>query len=241
MEEILFLSLLAGLATTLGALVILAIDRLSEKTLILFLGLAAGIMLSVVLLDLLPSALSYGSFLTSVLGFGAGLIFLIILSGLLASLESFSNFSGGGKWRRMGYLIALGIALHDLPEGIAIAAGFTATTQLGWLLAVAIGLHNIPEGMAMATPLALSGLSPNGILGLAALVSLVTPLGTLLGLFILGLNRSLLSFLLALAAGAMVYVVFWEILPQCRKPHPRYGLAGIILGFLVIVILSLLE
>lgn len=242
MGEILFLSLMAGLATSLGAVAVLAFGRLSAKALTLFFGLAAGIMLGVVLLDLLPSAWSLGSPSALAAGFGGGLMLLKFFARLLARWQNLQGLSPyGGKWRRMGYLIALGIALHDLPEGIAIAAGFTATLRLGWLLAVAIGLHNIPEGMAMATPLHLSGLSPLRILGITGLVSLFTPLGTLLGFWLLALARSLLSFLLALAAGAMVYIVFWEMLPQCRRHDPKSGLAGIILGFLVIVILGFLE
>ncbi|WP_227762565.1 ZIP family metal transporter [Zhaonella formicivorans] len=242
MGEILFLSLLAGLATAIGALIILACGKPSEKMLAVFLGLAAGIMLSVVILDLLPSSLDYGSIHTLTAGFVAGLLLLTLLSKLL-------TFAGGQKsaardkvyLRRMGYLIAIGIALHDLPEGVAIAAGFSATLHLGWLIAVAIGLHNIPEGMATAAPLLMSGLKPSRIVGLTGLVSIFTPVGTMLGLLIVGLSKSFISFLLSLAAGAMFYIVFWEIIPESRQRHPNYSLLGMFLGFLVIFMLSIME
>jgi ZIP family zinc transporter len=141
----------------------------------------------------------------------------------------------------MGYLIAIGIALHDLPEGIAIAAGFSATTTLGWKIAIAIGLHNVPEGMITAAPLSMSGLSPFKILATTGLVSLFTPLGTLLGLLIVSLSKTYISFLLAMAAGAMIYIVLFEILPEGKKRHPNYARLGIVAGIMLIFFLLLLE
>jgi ZIP family zinc transporter len=241
MLEIMVLSGMAGLATVVGALIILAFGKPSEKNLAIFFGLAAGIMLSVALLDLVPSSVSYGSYNSLLTGSLFGLVLLKILSFILQPDKLPSSTRGEIYLRRMGYLIAIGIALHDLPEGIAIAAGFSATVNLGWKIGVAIGLHNIPEGMIAAAPLLMSGLPPGSILFILGIVSLFTPLGTLLGLLIVSLSRTYISFLLAMAAGAMIYIVLFEIIPESKKRHPNYARLGMVLGFLLIFFLRFIE
>jgi ZIP family zinc transporter len=237
MLEVMILSVMAGLATVIGALSILAFGKPAEKTLAIFFGLAAGIMLSVAVVDLLPSSFHYGNLTSLAAGLLFGLILLKVFS-LLLNLEKLNRSSRDSIYlRRMGYLIAIGIALHDLPEGIAIAAGFSATTTLGWKIAIAIGLHNVPEGMITAAPLSMSGLSPFKILATTGLVSLFTPLGTLLGLLIVSLSKTYISFLLAMAAGAMIYIVLFEILPEGKKRHPNYARLGIVAGIMLIFFL----
>ncbi|MDS1030350.1 ZIP family metal transporter [Bacillota bacterium LX-D] len=241
MFDTLLLSVLAGLATLVGALIIAAFGKPSAKTLAVFFGLAAGMMFSVVTTDLIPSSLEYGSLKTLLLGFVFGIVLLKILNKILVYLNRKNKNSTNSYLRRMGYLISIGIALHDLPEGIAIAAGFSADTKLGWLLSIAIGLHNIPEGMVTAAPLYMSGLSVRRILSIVGLVSIFTPIGTLIGLIIVSISPLYISFLLAMAAGAMSYIVFWEIVPESRKHHPNYAFCGMILGFVVILLLGVLE
>lgn len=241
MLEVMVLSVMAGLATVIGALSILAFGKPRETTLAIFFGLAAGIMFSVAVFDLLPSSLQYGDLSSMLAGLIFGLVLLKILS-LLLNMEKLSKNGRDSTYlRKMGYLIAIGIALHDLPEGIAIAAGFSATINLGWKIAIAIGLHNIPEGMITAAPLFMSGLSPLRIIATTGLVSLFTPLGTLLGLIIVSLSKTYISFLLAMAAGAMFYIVLFEIIPEGKKRHPNYARLGMVLGFLLIFFLLLFE
>lgn len=239
--EVMVLSIMAGLATVLGALIILAFGKPGEKTLAIFFGLAAGIMFSVALIDLLPSSLHYGDYISLVAGLLFGLGLLKALS-FLFKLESLSKSGRDRTYlRRMGYLIAIGIALHDLPEGIAIAAGFSATVSLGWKIAIAIGLHNVPEGMITAAPLSMSGLSPLRIIATTGLVSIFTPLGTLLGLLIVSLSQTYISFLLAMAAGAMIYIALFEIIPEGKKRYPNYAHLGMLLGVGLIFFLLFLE
>jgi len=241
MLEVLVLSVMAGLATVIGALAILAFGKPEEKTLAIFFGLAAGIMFSVAVIDLLPSSFQYGSLISMLAGLIFGICLLKVLS-LLLNLEKLSRSGRDSIYlRRMGYLIAIGISLHDLPEGIAIAAGFTATVRLGWKIAIAIGLHNIPEGMITAAPLVMSGLAPLRVLATTGIVSIFTPLGTLLGLVIVSISKSYVSFLLAMAAGAMIYIVLFEIIPEGKKRHPNYARLGMVLGVLLIIFLLLFE
>lgn len=238
MQGILILAFLAGFSTCLGAAAVLAWGRPGRRLFSLLLGLAAGVMLAVVVFDLIPEALCWGGPGRTLTGFAAGLFFMsaldLFLNGEVAAAPP------GYLYLKTGYLIAAGIALHDLPEGLAIAAGFAQPGGPGPLLVLAIALHNIPEGMATAAPLFAGGLSPRRVLALNALLSLVTPLGCWLGLFMLQALPGFLPLLLALAAGAMAYVVTQKLLPACCELSSLCAAAGLCGGFLLVVALNLL-
>ncbi|WP_243113802.1 ZIP family metal transporter [Desulfofundulus salinus] len=234
---VLLMALFAGLSTCLGAALVLIWGRPGRRSFSFFLGLAAGVMLAVVLLDLIPAALTYGSLLQAILGFAAGLLLMTALD-LIFSPENRACVHDY-RYLKMGYLIAAGIAMHDLPEGLAIAAGFGEPAHLGPLLALAIALHNIPEGMATAAPLAAGGLSPGHVLALNGLVSLVTPFGCWLGLLLIKASPAFLSSLLALAAGAMAYIVKAKLLPECLRLHPPMAYLGLFGGIVLVFFLNL--
>ena len=233
---------MAGLATVLGALIILATGRPGEKHLSILLGFAGGVMTAVVIFDLLPSSLVYGNVITATLGFLAGLCFMLILDVIIGAIHTPENYilntGRQGRLLKMGYLIAIGIALHDLPEGIAIAVGYAAKENLGLIIALAIGMHNVPEGMAIAAPLTMGRISRSKIIIICLLISLFTPAGALLGILLVSISSHYISLLLALAGGAMVYIVKNELLPEARRQHPNYARCGFILGILLIIVLS---
>jgi len=224
----LVLSLIAGLGTVAGAGILVFFGRLQPKTLAFLLGIAAGVMAAVVLFDLIPASLAYGRPLAALAGFVAGLALLALTGAVLNLLER--GTTEGSVFLRMGYLIATGIALHDLPEGLAIAAGF-ATSSIGPFLALAIGLHNVPEGLAVATPLRYGGMGSTRVIGLCVLISFVTPLGTLLGQTAIRAHGALIGPLLALAAGAMSYIVLEELWPKSRQLGARSAYLGLTAGF----------
>jgi len=228
--------LLAGLGTCLGALAVIAFGRMRPRTLSLLLGLASGIMTGVIVFDLLPSSLRHGSPEAALAGFWGGLI-------LMAALDLGLNIlapatTKGRHYLKMGYLIATGIALHDLPEGLAIAAGFATTGKLGPLLVLAIGLHNIPEGMATAAPLRHGGLSTGRVLAINVLISLITPLGTFFGLVLVERSILFIGPLLALAAGAMTYIVLGELAPESRRNNKPLAYLGMLAGLALIFFLN---
>lgn len=241
MLEIIIISFLAGLMTVFGALATIGIKRTSRRTLGGILGLASGIMLGVVAMDLLPSSWQLGGG-NALFG---GLIFGWFLVSFLARIMGIGQnrqIKGSQAYLvKLGYLVATGIALHDLPEGIAIAAGYAATPHLGWMITLAIGLHNIPEGMAMAAPLVMGGKSNKGIIGTSMLVSLVTPLGAMLGLFILKASPNLIALLLSLASGTMLYIVLKELWPEGKRQSPAFTVLGGLLGLVIVLILSVIE
>ncbi|MZP41596.1 ZIP family metal transporter [Heliobacterium gestii] len=239
MLPILGVSLIAGLATTGGALCVLLLGSLGGRRLSGLLGFAAGVMLSVVAFDLLPSAWNWGGIGAVSGGFCLGAL-LIAACDFLLTQVTLSSKRGreAGPLRKMGYLIALGISLHDFPEGIAIAAGTAAESHLGWVVALAIGLHNIPEGIATAAPLRMSGMVPWKIIALTLVMAFFTPLGTLLGFGILAQSTQSIALLLALAGGAMAYLVWDELWPEASKRSPRWAWVGAIIGALGMAALS---
>lgn len=240
--EVLWQSMLAGLATVLGALLVLAMGHPGERTLALLLGFAGGVMMSVIVLDLIPSALEYGSILTTAFGFLLGLIFMLGLDILIPFLPGLSNAAATDQhshYLKMGYLIAIGIALHDLPEGIAIAVGYSAKESLGVLIALSIGLHNIPEGMATAAPLVMGGKSKWAIILTCLLISIFTPFGAYLGLLLVSISNHFICLLLALAGGAMAFIVRNELMPESYRRHPNFARLGFIIGLMLIFFLGI--
>lgn len=222
---------------------VVALGRPGERLLSLLLGGASGIMLGVVILDLLPSSLKYGTYNQALLGFAGGVLLMGGLDVIISKLHPTTKgkFSRRKFLRKMGILMAIGIALHDFPEGLAIAAGFSAKEKLGFLLALSIGLHNIPEGMATATPLLMGGTRKRNILLINSLVSLCTPIGAYLGWILVNLSPKWIGVLLALAAGAMSFLIREELVPEARRSHPRVATLGLTAGLLFIIWVGLLE
>lgn len=244
MEIVVVSSLVAGLATCLGCVFVMLLGNPRERTVSIMFGLAAGIMLAVVVLDLIPSSLEQGSFRQTATGFSLGIILMLILDLILSQVFSPQKANNPNKqfyFLKMGYLVAIGIALHDIPEGVAIAAGYSAQQHLGLVIALAIGLHNIPEGMATATPLKMGGVTPLKILALNIIVSFFTPVGAIIGLVLVNISPHLIALLLAVAAGAMTFIVKNELLPESRRRHPNYSTFGGIIGFMFILGLSVVH
>lgn len=232
MGDLLFFSFLAGGCTLMGAVLLFIKRKWTLESLGLFLGLASGVMLAVVLFDMLPSAL-LGNWKGSVEGFLLGLMVLGIFD---------YYYSRKTTDRRtmlsLGYLIMLGIAMHDLPEGMAIAMGHEIKARTGMLITLAIGIHNIPEGMAMAAPLLIAGIGRVRIMLQLGAIALITPLGTLLGFFLLKILPGLMSPLLGFASGVMVYLVVFHLWPQAGQKGSRW--LGFWIGMLAILLATFL-
>lgn len=235
MDPVLWISLWSGMATPLGGLLVLSLGERARRWLALCLGIAGGIMASVVGIDLLPSALRHGG---PAAFWGGGLAGVAFMSVLRRAVErGMDGWKGDFEQKqlmRLGWFLAFAIALHDLPEGLAIVAGEQVAPSLGAVLALAIALHNVPEGMSIALPLRMAGLSPLMVTAVTVAAGFVTPLGTWMGMNLFQASPAGVSYALAFAGGAMAYVVARDILPEALEEDWRETFAGIVVGALVI-------
>ena len=246
---ILTVTLAAGVGGTgLGGLLGILLKQKSAKTVSGLLSDAAGVMVAVVCLDLVPSAMEKSRITLVLLGTALGFFFVFLLNDL--TLRSHITASGGAdiSGRRLfigGVVTAVAVALHNFPEGMVIGASFVRFgadyrfTIGETAVAAVIGLHNIPEGMAMAVPLASGGMRKSAAAAITALAGAPTVLGALAGFFLGTLSPLWLSLSLSLASGAMLYVVFGELLPEAysivSSGVPVFSaLAGIVLGIFMV-------
>jgi len=230
-QQILIIGLVAGLCTLLGAAMLFLKRNWNNDALAVFLGLAAGVMIAVVLMDMLPSALLW-DWKAAAGGFAIGFGAICWLNRMLFT----SVNPTGDTLLGLGYLIMLGIAMHDLPEGMAIALGSELKARTGMVIALAIGIHNIPEGMAIAAPLLMAGLRKFHILILVLLLGFITPLGTLAGLFLLEVLPGVLPWLMGIASGIMAYLVFGQLWPEAGRKGKRARFKGLIAGIAIIIL-----
>lgn len=234
MSNALLWSFLAGICTTIGAIVLFLNRKWRHRHLAFFLGLAAGVMIAVVLFDMLPSALVSSSS-KGLLGVLIGLLFMFLAANLHNDAINSTRTLAG-----LGYMIMLGIALHDLPEGMAIAFGEHMKNRTGMVIALGIGIHNMPEGMAIAAPLLMSGMKKRLVLLQTLLLSLITPLGTVLGSFLLELVPGFMPLMLGIASGVMLYLVIFQLWPQAGYKNKTSRWHGFWLGLLVILLATYL-
>lgn len=238
-------SLIAGGATGLGALPIFLKRSFSRRTLDIMLGFAAGVMLAASSFSLLVPALEdltgWTDVLTVVaLGFGLGGIFVHMADKYIPHAHFEKGEEGPSSTMARVWLLVLAITIHNFPEGLAVGVAFgVADPVTGISVAVAIGLQNVPEGLAVAAPLVREGY-PRGKAALLALATgLVEPIGGLLGVSIVSITVFLLPYGLAFAAGAMVFVVGDEMIPESHSiENARVATWGIMVGFIIMMTLD---
>lgn len=219
--------------TGLGGLLATLFRRDSGREASLLLSFAAGVMVSVSCFGLLTEAAAPGAMHLVAIGvfLGCG-----VTAGLNALLD---RGRPAGGLVLAGLVMAAAIALHNVPEGMVIGASFIGgTVRQGWTMAAVIGLHNIPEGMAISAPMVAGGEGRARASGLAALSGAPTVLGAALGYCLGTLGPTSLTLTLSFAAGAMLYVVFGELLPEAAglwnsKLPALTAVLGILVGMLI--------
>ncbi len=238
---------LVGLATGvigtgLGGVVFALTGRPSSRVLGGYLGFAGGIMLALAFVELMPEAIEEGSMALAIIGFVIGVGLLIVMDRSFPHMHHGGGEEGDTKLKKMGYLVAFGIAIHNFPEGVALGAGWVASPTLGLGLAIVLALHNVPEGLAMAAPLAAGGMSIKRVVWLTVLAGLPVGVGALIGGLIGDASPVFLSLSLGFAAGAMMYISFDELLPEAHSHsegshHGIYGgVLGVLIGYIVIAL-----
>jgi ZIP family zinc transporter len=181
--------------------------------------------------------------------FAVGATLMMAMDLLLPHIE-FGQWEKKVSDRRLlesGLLVALGMSLHNLPEGLVVSAGYGHEARLGILVALMISLHNIPEGIATVTPLVAAGVNRWRAISLATLSGLVEPLGAFIGVVVLGAAGAtpmVIGSGLAFAAGVMVYVTMDELIPVahdfCKPAYKHYVSTGVLTGVVFAQLLSII-
>jgi len=233
-------SLAAGLATGLGALPVAFTREISEKALDVMLGFAAGIMLAATSFSLIVPAIEMGGVWRVVAGMAVGAFLLHIADRSIPHLHFILGPEGPSLALRKIWLFIFAITIHNFPEGLAVGVGFgRGDVGAGIALAIGIGFQNMPEGLAVALPLLRENYSRGRAILFALLSGLVEPIGGLIGAGMVTVARPILPYALAFAAGAMLFVISDEIIPEThRRGYEREATFGIIMGFLVMMILD---
>ncbi|NYT37518.1 ZIP family metal transporter [Allopusillimonas soli] len=241
---------MAAAATSLGTLpVVLSID-FSQRAHDAMLGFGAGVMLAASSFSLILPALSvaegqgataWTAGLIVSCGIVLGALMLLWLDKVLPHEHFIKGLEGArsSKLRRV-WLFVLAICLHNFPEGLSIGVGFAGPDQIGGqALATGISIQDIPEGLVVALALTSVGYGRWLAIGVAVLSGLIEPLAALLGVVIIGLSLALLPWGLAMAAGAMLFVISHEIIPEShRQGHESAATGGLIVGFVLMMLLD---
>jgi len=235
-------SLLAGVATGLGAIPVLIGGKPSRRTLDIMLGFAAGVMLAASAFSLLVPALAHplGGVWVVALGFALGGFFVHVADKFLPHEHFETGSEGPPSAMSRIWLFVIAITIHNFPEGLAVGVAFGAEDMgTGIAIAIAIGLQNIPEGLAVAAPLVREGYSKWKAGGIALLTGLVEPIGGLLGVSVVTFAQFLLPYGLAFAAGAMIFVVSDEMVPESHSGgFVRVATIGLMVGFMLMMVLD---
>ena len=243
------------MTATGAAMVFLFRARLNAAVQRIFLGFAAGVMIAASVWSLLIPAIEEAEaagtpgWLPAVGGFVLGVGFLLLLDGLLPHLHAGARSPEGlrASWRR-STLLVLAVTLHNIPEGMAVGLSFALAAQhagegaalsSALALALGIGIQNFPEGAAISLPLRQEGLSRGRAFAVGAASGLVEPAFALLTVLLAGFVQPLLPWLLSFAAGAMLYVVVEELIPEANLSREgSTGTLGVMAGFLIMMILD---
>ena len=239
-----FIGLFFGaFGTTLGGILGVKIGNPSNKFLSFVLALASGLMTSIVCFDLVPEALELSTFSNVVIGMGIGIIMMGICDIIVQ--KSFNNSNHLGKnsnsLLKTGVIVSIGLAIHNFPEGLAIGSGFGASITLGYSLAIAIALHDIPEGISMSLPMKHGGIKTKKVILYVILSGITTGIGAFFGAIVGNISTDVISMCLAFAAGAMIYIVSGELIPEYNNLYRgRISALGNILGIVLGIITTII-
>ena len=242
-EMALLLSLIAGLATMIGALIVAFMGRSTERLLGTALSFASGVMLSAAFTDLLPEAEEYfgaaaprgehDAMLWSLVFLAVGLLFAALVDRLIPHHCACHDDTHEHCWEnvsRIGVVSMIATGLHNFPEGIALFLAGYEDVALGITLALAVALHNIPGGIAIAMPVYYSSGSRGKALLYTLIPSLVQPLGAVLACFVLRqmMNDVIMGVLFSMVAGFLLYIALVELYPTSRQ-YGRNGTCAVAL------------
>lgn len=242
--------MVAAGATAAGTLPILFARTIPQKMQDSMFGFGAGVMLAASAFSLVTPGIAaaesqgagpWGAGLTVGAAILLGAAALLLMDRLLPHEHFIKGREGIEAHRlRRAWLFVFAITLHNLPEGLAIGVGYAGNDPLrGTALATGIAIQDIPEGLVVAVALIAAGYKRAFAVALGMLSGLVEPVGAVLGAVVVGWSAALLPWGLGFAAGAMLFVISHEIIPEShRKGHEVYATCGLMLGFVLMMLLD---
>lgn len=256
-----FMPIILGLAiplvgTTLGAsMVYLMKNKMNPKIEKLLLGFASGVMIAASIWSLLIPSIDMAkaqgkiAWIPATIGFLLGITFLLILDSIIPHLHLATNKPEGipSKLKKATMLV-LAVTLHNIPEGMAVGVTFAGAilgnagiTMAGaFALAIGIAIQNFPEGAIISMPLRTEGISKNKAFIYGTLSGIVEPIGAVITILLINTVVPILPYLLSFAAGAMIYVVVEELIPESQAgEHSNIGTIGVAIDFAIMMILDI--
>ena len=253
--KLLYGLLIPFLGTTLGSgMVFLMKNKINKKIEKLLLGFASGVMIAASIWSLIIPALDMAeeqgviTWVPATIGFLLGICFLLVLDSIIPHLHLNTDKPEGLKSKiQKTTMMVLAVTLHNIPEGMAVGVVFagamaqnTGITMAGAIaLAVGIAIQNFPEGAIISMPLKSEGMSKSKAFLYGTLSGIVEPIGAILTICLTNFVVPILPYLLSFAAGAMIYVVVEELIPESQTgEHSNIGTIGVAIGFVIMMILD---
>ena len=243
------------LGTALGsAMVFFMKNKINGKVEKLLLGFAAGVMIAASIWSLIIPAINMEeqqggiSWIPAAIGFLLGILFLLILDSVIPHLHLKSDRPEGvrAKFKKVTMLV-LAVTLHNIPEGMAVGVTFAGalignsgiTIAGALVLALGIAIQNFPEGAIISMPLKAEGVSKSKAFFYGTLSGIVEPIGAMITILLTSAIEPILPYILSFAAGAMIYVVVEELIPESQSgEHSNIGTIGVAIGFVIMMILD---
>jgi ZIP family zinc transporter len=242
-----FASIVAGMATGVGALPALFFKDISQNVFNCMLGAAAGVMLAATAFSLLIPGLDFGEQIwpgrgiwVVAAGMMIGALFLHVADRRLPHLQFDSVSDSTLDSLQKISLFIVAITIHNFPEGVAVGVSFgSGDINNGLVLSLAVALQNMPEGLAVALPLVGLGYNKWKAVGIATLTGLVEPIGGFLGITMVTQFSSVLPIAMGFAAGAMLFVISEEIIPETHAyGRSRIATFSLLIGFIIMMLLD---
>ena len=247
--------LIPFLGTTLGAaMVFLMKNKMNKKIEKILLGFAAGVMIAASVWSLLIPSIDMAeeqgiiAWIPAAIGFLFGVVFLLVLDSLIPHLHLNNEKPEGVKSKfKKTTMMVLAVTLHNIPEGMAVGVTFAGAlignsgiTIAGAIaLAIGIAIQNFPEGAIISMPLKSEGVSKGKAFLYGALSGIVEPIGAIITILLINTVVPILPYILSFAAGAMIYVVVEELIPESQAgEHSNIGTIGVAIGFVIMMILD---
>jgi len=240
----LLLAAAAGFSTAIGGLIGVTIKKPGPRFTTFSLSFSAGVMILLSFVELLPIGIKSVGFGAALMAFFAGMFIMFFIDAIiphdyLAESNLPEEQHRNRNLARTGFFIALGICIHNFPEGIATFSGTMQSINLGIIIAVAIALHNIPEGIAVTVPVYAATGNRRKALSWSIFSGAVELLGAVVAAIVLMpfLNAALLGIVLSVVAGIMIFISVDELIPVSRSyGHEHLSILGFIVGMMIMAL-----